>query len=69
MSQYYVLTLDPKFLQVAQWIRNNKVRCEVHLNRTRFWIDDLELEMMFLLQWADVCPKIEERADGDYALY
>ena len=68
MSQYYVLTLDPNVGEIFKFIDKHSLRFEAHLNRTRFWIDDPEVEMMFLLKWASVCPKIEERKDGDYAI-
>ena len=64
MRQYYILTLDPRASQVFNFIRDHKLTCEVHLNRTRFWIaEDSSVLTEFLLRFSDCCPLVDESAD------
>ena len=37
--QYCVYTSHPDFKQVFEYISTNNILYEVHLNRTRFWIE------------------------------
>ena len=62
--QYYILTLDPRASEVFCFIRDHKLTCEVHLNRTRFWIEDnTSVLTEFLLRFADSCPYVDEQLD------
>jgi hypothetical protein len=64
MRQYYVLNSSPILLQVFDFIRLHELDHEVHLNRTRFWLDptaDYYLE--FVLRWADSCPVVDPTLD------
>ena len=63
MKQYYILTLDPNFIQVVNWIKENKIDFEAHLNRTRFWINEGEEMAMFLLTWGNVCTPVYDDED------
>lgn len=63
MKQYYILTLDPNFLSVVKWIKDNKIDFEAHLNRTRFWVKEGEEMAMFLLTWGDTCTPVYEDED------
>ena len=63
MRQFYILTLDPNFLSVVKWIKENKIEFDAHLNRTRFWIPEGEELMTFLLTWGHVCTPVDEKAD------
>jgi hypothetical protein len=63
VKQYYILTLDPNFLSVVKWIRENNVKFEAHLNRTRFWVKEGEEMAMFLLTWGNACTPVDENAD------
>lgn len=63
MKQYYILTLDPEFLSVVKWIKENKIDFEAHLNRTRFWVNEGEELAMFLLTWGNVCIPVHEDED------
>ena len=67
MQQYCVYTQDPNFLSVAKWLGVNKLKYEVHLNRTRFWVPDGPILTEFILKWYDCCPAIIE--DSNYAVY
>lgn len=63
MKQFYILTLDPEFLSVVNWIRDNKIDFEAHLNRTRFWVREGEEMAMFLLTWGNVCTPVYDDED------
>ena len=64
MRQYYILTLDPRAHEVFEFIRHHKLTCEVHLNRTRFWLaEDSSVLTEFLLRFADSCPLVDLNAD------
>ena len=64
MRQYYILTLDPRAAEVFEFIRHHKLQVEVHLNRTRFWIEeDSNTLTEFLLRFADSCPYVDESVD------
>jgi hypothetical protein len=68
MLQYYILTLSPRAGEVFAWIHDNSITCEVHLNRTRFWLDpDTKLYTEFAIRFADSCPRVLESPD-DYGL-
>jgi hypothetical protein len=63
LYEFYVLTRDLHYIQVGQWIAHNRIQHEVHLNRTRFWIDEGPLLTEFLLRWRDVCPPVDPLED------
>lgn len=63
MTQYCVYTGSPEFIEVINWLDVNKIKREVHLNRTRFWISDNETKLMFLLKWSHCCPVVEDDED------
>ena len=63
MHQYCVYTSDPKFMEVCKWISQHKIKYEVHLNRTRFWILEGAKLTEFLLKYSDICPKVKEGSD------
>jgi hypothetical protein len=64
MRQYYILTLDPRAGEVFNFIREHGLTIEVHLNRTRFWIEEESSVLTeFLLRFADCCPYVDESVD------
>jgi len=64
MRQYYILTLDPRAAEVFNFIRDHKLTVDVHLNRTRFWIEeDSNTLTEFLLRFADCCPLVDDTLD------
>ena len=64
MRQYYILTLDPRAKEVFKFITDHKLKLEVHLNRTRFWIaEDTSVLTEFLLRFSDCCPYVDETCD------
>jgi hypothetical protein len=64
--QYYILTLDPRAGEVFEFIRHYKLACEVHLNRTRFWVPLGTLHTEFMLRWFHCCSLVVD--NEDYAL-
>ena len=67
MKQYCVYTRDEKFLEVTKWITKNNIKCEPHLNRTRFWVPSGPIMTEFLLKYIDICPAVTENSEGFYA--
>ena len=64
MRQYYILTLDPRAAEVFNFIKDHKLTVEVHLNRSRFWIEeDSSTLTEFLLRFSDCCPYVDESVD------
>ena len=64
MRQYYILTLDPRAGEVFRFIMDHKLRVEVHLNRTRFWIEEESSVLTeFILRFSDCCPYVDESTD------
>ena len=58
--EYYVLSSSPHLKSVFDFIRSHNLKCEVHLNRTRFWIDPhSEALTEFALRFAVHCPPVE----------
>ena len=60
MKQYFVLTRDPQFIDVADWITENDIKYEMHLNRTRFWVPDGTTTTEFLLRFIHCCAEVDE---------
>jgi hypothetical protein len=60
MKQFYVLTQDPKFIDVSDWITENNIHWEMHLNRTRFLVPDGPVMTDFLLRFIQCCPEVDE---------
>jgi hypothetical protein len=62
--EYYVLSSSPHLKQVFDFIRTHNLKCEVHLNRTRFWLDtDQPYYLEFVLRWWDSCPVVDHTLD------
>lgn len=63
MNQYCVYTRDDRFLDVTNWLKVNKIKIELHLNRIRFWVPDGPVLTDFLLRFSNVCPAVAESDD------
>jgi hypothetical protein len=64
MRQHYILTTCPEFATVLEFIRTQGLQYEIHLNRTRFWIDPISpLSTEFLLRWSHCCPVVDSSLD------
>jgi hypothetical protein len=64
LVQHYVLTQDPCAVEVYRFIKLHKLTCQVHLNRTRFWVPiDSPIYTEFALRFADSCPPVDPTLD------
>ena len=64
MRHYYILNLDPRATEVFEFIRHYSLRCEVHLNRTRFWIEeDTSVLTEFLLRFGECVHQVDDSLD------
>jgi hypothetical protein len=63
MQQYYILTQDHNIRDVFEFIKTHNLACEVHINRTRFWVPDGTVNTIFQLQYAHCCPPVDPKLD------
>ena len=63
MRQYYILSLDPEYVNVITFIRQHELEFSAHLNRTRFSVPDGAILTEFLLRYADVCTPVDPSLD------
>jgi hypothetical protein len=63
MRQYYILNLDPRALELFEFIRDHNLTVEVHLNRTRFWVPEGSQLTEFLLRFSDCCEYVDPTLD------
>ena len=60
MKQYCIYTHDINRIAVVEWIVENQLRCEFHLNRIRFWVPNGIVMTEFLLKFYHCCPEVIE---------
>jgi len=63
MHHYYVLTQDPRSNEVFNFIIYHKLKCSVHLNRTRFWVPDGAVYTEFILRFSDCAHLVDPTLD------
>jgi hypothetical protein len=63
LNQYYILTRDPRITEVFEFIGQHGLRCEVHLNRTRFWVPEGSIFTEFALRFSDCCTSVDQYED------
>jgi len=63
MRHYYVLNLDPRAVEVFEFIQHHNLTVEVHLNRTRFWVPDGSQLTEFLLRFSECVQLVDESVD------
>jgi hypothetical protein len=63
MTEFYILTRDPQFANVLEFIRKHELVCEVHLNRTRFLVPYGSLYTEFALRYGHCCHIVDSHAD------
>lgn len=60
-TQYAVYTSHPQFTPLVEWVRNNNLAHEIHLNRTRFWLPkNSTLYTEFMLRWYHCASEVVE---------
>jgi phosphosulfolactate synthase (CoM biosynthesis protein A) len=63
MHQHYVMTMDPRYVEVLEWIVLRKLESTVHLNRTRFYVPSGSVYTEFILRFGECCPLVNPNAD------
>lgn len=63
MRHYYILTQDPQFAHVLDFVQTHNIRYELHLNRTRFWVPDGAILTEFLLRFSHCCTQVDATLD------
>lgn len=64
MQQYYILTSNPNFASVLDWLSLHDITAEIHINRTRFYIPtDNKLHTEFCLRWSHCCSPVDPTLD------
>ena len=64
MRQYYVLNSNPILKTVFEFIQQHDLEHQVHLNRTRFWLDThTPAYTEFALRLAEHCPQVDPTLD------
>jgi hypothetical protein len=59
LTQRYILSQDPRFPLVLEFIRSHAIPFEAHLNRTRFTVDSrADYYLEFVLRYLDSCPQV-----------
>ena len=67
IRHYCVYTLDTNFISVLEFIQSHGLAHALHLNRTRFWIDDsLPLHSELILRYPTSVFSVE--LESDHAL-
>lgn len=60
MKQYYVLTQEPRFKDILEWLDTHGEWYEVHLNRTRFTLEPGRTRTEFLLRYSECIGLVDE---------
>lgn len=55
LHHYYMLNSDPRAGELFEFISQHKLRFEVHLNRTGFWVPSGSVFTEFALRFMDSC--------------
>jgi hypothetical protein len=61
--QYSILTQNLKFKEVLSWLDTHGCWYEVHLNRTRFTIDQGRLYTEFMLLYSEYVSRVDTSLD------
>lgn len=63
LHQYYVLNQDPLVREIFDFIGQHGLRCEVHLNRTRFWVPEGPVFTEFALRFVGHAHTVDQYED------
>jgi hypothetical protein len=63
MQQYYILTHNPKFKEIVTWLDTHGCWYEVHLNRTRFRIEQGRILTEFMLLYSEHIHTVDTSVD------
>ena len=63
MRHYYILTPGPRRSEEFHFIDYHKLRFEVHLNRTRFWVPEGSVLTEFILRYGSCRHYVDDAVD------
>jgi len=63
MRHYYILTQNPNFVHVINYIKSHSIASEMHLNRTRFWIPEGPLLTEFIIRFGSSVEHVDPALD------
>lgn len=63
MRHYYVLNRDPRASEIFDFIRDHRLVCSIHLNRTRFYVPEGSVLTEFLLRYSESCCIVDDELD------
>lgn len=63
MRHYYILNQDPRCRDVFEFIQHHGLRCEVHLNRTRFWVPQGAVLTELMLRFHECVYQVDDSVD------
>jgi hypothetical protein len=63
LHHYYMLNSDPRAGELFEFISQHRLRFEVHLNRTRFWVPEGSVFTEFALRFIDSCHHVDPNLD------
>lgn len=62
--QYYILTQNPSFKQVLEWLMDHDIAVDIHINRTRWTMDTTsKLYTEFCLRFSTECSIVDPSLD------
>jgi hypothetical protein len=62
MNHYCIYTSHEDFIEVCTWMKDNNLKREHHINRTRFWVPQ-ELMQEFMLGYYYACMRVNDNED------
>jgi len=63
MQEYYILTQDPHYRTVIDWVFAHSLPYSPHLNRTRFSVPAGSVHTEFALRFGHCCPLVDPTLD------
>jgi len=63
MRHYYILNQDPRCREVFEFIQHHKLKVEVHLMRTRFWVAEGGVLTELLLRFSECVHHVDDSVD------
>ena len=60
LKQYYILTQNPRFVEIVEWLDLHGEWFEPHLNRTRFTLTPGRSHTEFMLRYSEHVAKVTD---------
>lgn len=61
-QQFCIYTSHEDFIEVCTWMKENDLKREHHLNRTRFWVPQDKMQE-FMMSYYYACARVEPNED------